>query len=361
MAKVKVIKKTAQDKELLGAFNQMIGNGEIDPAIVSNKYENLYVYSNQCLLFLDAFSHQALPKVFHDYKSQFAEIKEWATQYQKDLLAFKINKLTELTPAQIMSGDIYDREALKQAYEGLKNSKIVKELLDIYIYLLPYKRHIENKDKLSWGFILTSPGSEFRPFACSYLNIKELAGSPAMNKSVQTYILTILHAVFENCSHIYQIMTSPDIDVNRMVDLLITNLKKVKGQIPDCDLAFKKLEGSVELLRNNFGKYYTECITSDNPSAIMENFINDVATETKADTKMMRQFHRIISFYQKNLKGKIQDPKLKEMYETVSKKYSDIEQLLKKGKDAENAEKSTEDEADDESSSESDEEKSDAS
>nr|QQV29732.1 hypothetical protein K-LCC10_0477 [Kaumoebavirus] len=351
MAKVKVIKKTSQDKELLGAFNQMIGNGEIDPAIVSGKYENLYVYSHQCLLFLDAFSQQVLPMVFPEYKTQFAEIKNWAAQHQKDILAFKLNKLTELTPAQIMSGDIYDRESLKQAYEGLKNSKLVKELLDIYIYLLPYKRHIENKDKLSWGFILTSPGSEFRPFACSYLNIKELAGSPAMDKKIQTYILTILHALFENCSHIYSIMTSPDIDVNRMVDLLITNLKKVRGQIPDCDLAFKKLEGSVELLRNNFGKYYTECVTSDNPSAIMENFINDVATETKADNKMMRQFHRIISFYQKNLKGKIQDPKLKEMYETVNKKYQDIEQLLKKGKNAEGAPEEKDSDSDTESDS----------
>ena len=82
--------------------------------------------------------------------------------------------------------------------------------------------------------------------------------------------------LFNTTYDIYQIITSPDIDISEFSDIIVDSIKQARKMIPRANKAFKKIEESVELLKDNFQNYYKDFITTKNPTIIIENFILDV-------------------------------------------------------------------------------------
>ena len=107
-------------------------------------------------------------------------------------------------------------------------------------------------------------------------NTKELTNND------RTFILMFIAKLYEISYALYEIISSPDIDVDDFVKIIVSSIDTVKKHIPRCDDAFNKIIESIDILKNNFDGYYKEFVASNNPSIIMENFVLDVSKNTKA-------------------------------------------------------------------------------
>ena len=129
--------------------------------------------------------------------------------------------------------------------------------------------------------------------------------------------------IYKTTYEIYEIITSPDIDISKFSDIIIQSIQQAKKMIPRANRAFKKIEDSVELLKNNFQNYYKDFISTKNPTIILENFILDCSKENSddVDLDLARQFKRIVMFYQKKSQGKIKDPRINQLFEMLNKNF----------------------------------------
>jgi hypothetical protein len=155
--------------------------------------------------------------------------------------------------------------------------------------------------------------------------------------------------LFNTTYDIYQIITSPDIDISEFSDIIVDSIKQARKMIPRANKAFKKIEESVELLKDNFQNYYKDFITTKNPTIIIENFILDVSKDNsgEVDIELARQFKKIVMFYQKKSQGKIKDPRVNQLFEMLNKNFEILNVKEKDIQDTESdAEKSNENESD---------------
>ena len=151
--------------------------------------------------------------------------------------------------------------------------------------------------------------------------------------------------LYKTSYEIYEIITSPDIDISKFSDIIIQSIQQAKKMIPRANRAFRKIEESVALLKNNFQNYYKDFISTKNPTIILENFILDCSKENgeDVDLELARQFKRIVMFYQKKSQGKIKDPRINQLFEMLNKNFD-----MLNVKDTDVKEDSSDDEIDEE-------------
>jgi hypothetical protein len=65
---------------------------------------------------------------------------------------------------------------------------------------------------------------------------------------------------------------------------------------------------------------------SKNPGIIIENFVLDVADDSKADAETTRQFRQIINFYKDKMSGQVKDPKIQKIFDLVGENLNILEQ-----------------------------------
>jgi hypothetical protein len=188
--------------------------------------------------------------------------------------------------------------------------------------LIQYQKELENIDNLSDKFIINAPGVSLQLFSFTNLNFKYLFMHPVMNENNKKYVLIVLNMIYIKTYDIYNLVTSPDIDIDKFSDIIIESIQQAKKSIPRCDKAFKKISQSVNILKNNFNTYYKDFIQTQQPTIIIEHYIYDLGNELDADAETTRQFKRIIMFYQKryNTSGKNKDPRISKMFDTINEK-----------------------------------------
>jgi hypothetical protein len=179
------------------------------------------------------------------------------------------------------------------------------------------KHNLEEKDHLNSSFITKSDGDFLILFNFTTLDFKQMYYSNHMTPEINKYILFVLHLIYKKCLEMVKEITSPDIDVDKFSELLVKNIDEIRTHIPRCDKAFDKIKSSVGMLKDNFGEYYKDFISSQNPGIIVENFVSDVAKGSKTDPETTRQFRSIIAFYQKHMQSRITDPKVKKIFQMV--------------------------------------------
>ena len=189
--------------------------------------------------------------------------------------------------------------------------------------LIIYKKYIENNDNLSDNFIKSSKTHELVIFPFCNFDIKFIYTIVKIDDSIKKYLLIFMNMLFNTSYDIYQIITSPDIDISNFSDIIVDSIKQAKKMIPRANKAFRKIEESVELLKDNFQNYYKDFITTKNPTIIIENFILDVSKENsgEVDIELARQFKKIVMFYQKKSQGKIKDPRVNQLFEMLNKNF----------------------------------------
>lgn len=323
----KTVKKSAlkgQDKdEMMGMFNKMLGTERPDYNIILPKYKVLIEKLNSVVKLLNKFSSCNIAEKCVDFKSHFLQLKNYAGSIKTLLAELEIppkpDDLEEWKKSVELTVDNY----LK-----LKNHQIIKQLIIIGGRLKKQKKYLGNKSKLSHKFIVTSPEPDVLlfegicnlPFKLLFLDdrFKQL-------KSSKDYTLLMLHLLYGHIFEISNTITSPDVDVDKFVEIVSGSIDAIKKQpgLERCGKAFSKIKNATSMLKDNFGGYYRGFVLSGNPSGIMEEFVSDVAQTVDGDIQMVSQFKKIIAFYRKQSSAQMKNnPQLKKVFSMVESQMS---------------------------------------
>jgi|NOAtaT_7_FD_contig_111_588017_length_3530_multi_4_in_0_out_0_3 hypothetical protein len=359
--KVSTVKKTVKNQEVIEMFNKMMGKSEPDAEVVIPKYEKIYELTNEVLQLLQKFVASKVCEVLQTLfdrgveqikkyvEDAFESIKKMELEHNDGVLSGEELHAINSDPEKLQAffqnmNSRYKIPELGSKYSALKEHPVVKEMVMIARNLKSVlvaeqtrtkspKNDIEDKSSLKDDFILNSDGDYLTLFNFTSLDFKQIWISDILNSEHKKYILYVLHLIYSRVINIVKLLTSPDIDVDKFSEAMIENIDSMRKHIPRCDQAFEKIKSSVGLLKENFGDYYKDFVTSQtaNPGIIIEHFVIDVAKKNTADLKVTRQFKEIIKFYNNQISGKnVSDPKLQNMLSMVSENINILEGKLDK-------------------------------
>ncbi len=327
--KTKIKIKTIKDKELADMFNQMLGTGNVNLSVCWPRYNEIKSYIQRAVDTLDLFANKSkfytmFPELVGCQKeiNTFIETarKGMSEQYNVDLSAYD-GKFEEVSEEDV--------KKFGQLYDELKHCDIVNALVETCDSLIVHKKHIENSSALNHKFILMMPGAEFCPFPFTKLNIKYAVSSISANAVSNNathpmidLILIVLNKMYTLSYNLYRLINTPDIDIDDFVEVVMRNIQEARKHIPRCNKAFDKLAKSVEMLKDNFPTYYRDFVQSSNSTIIIENFVLDVANNTKADVELMRQFRQIIMHYRKVASQQVKNPQVKGLLDKINEQFS---------------------------------------
>lgn len=295
----KVVQQSGLDldqEELMHMFQQLTGDpSKLDPEIIKDKYERLKNSIQRCnkLLrkFKEAILDRLITKIGHDpfFDSQVRNLIDYLDQADA-YIDEEIND-TNLIPI----------------YQALKESFVIEEYLKVCKVLRQGEDCIKDRTNLTDTFIKRSVGDELIIFQFCKINFKHLfshilAENITDKKELadaKTYILLTFNMLYITTQDIYNLISSPDVDIDKLSELIVHAIGAAKKQIPRCDKAFRLIENSVDLLKNGMSGYYKDFVASGNPTVIFENFINDLSGDLHIDTQTMGQFKRIIFHFRK--------------------------------------------------------------
>ncbi|TMW56833.1 hypothetical protein Poli38472_006843 [Pythium oligandrum] len=277
-------------------FQQLTGDpSKLDPEIVKDKYERLKNDILRCnklvLKFKEAILDRLHTKVGNDpfFDREVSCIVDFVKQVD-DYVNTDVNE----------SNLIY-------TYQALKDSFAVEEYLKVCKALRVGEDCIKDRCALSDRFIKRAVGEDFYVFDFAKINFKHLfthileENFPEKEEfeGCKQYILVMCNMLYITTQDIYTIVTTPDVDIDKLSELIIKAISAAKKQVPRCDKAFRLIENSVDMLKNGMSSYYKDFVASGNPAVIFENFINDISNDLHIDTPTLNQFRRIIFHFRK--------------------------------------------------------------
>jgi len=321
MAQVKEVKKVIKDDDLTEMFNQMVGATDPDVAVVGPKYNELSTILRKVTLLLEQFTVSIVRKDYPEFEAEFKEIEEFIVLLKELDSPLRYDSLMPHPENDKKIGELY---------VAMKASTVINTLFVSCKNLSAYRRYIGNKEALSDKFIINSPSADVQLLPFTHLNFKEVYFvKNRMTAKLSEYILLFLHILLNHSTKIYNICMSPDVNISQFSDSILTHIEQIKKQIPRCDLAFKKIAESIDLLQDNFDGYYKDFMETNNPTTIIENFIIDVSTNTKGNMAVMQQFKTIINYYRKATQSKIgKDPKLKKIFSMLDQNFQTAESQM---------------------------------
>ena len=315
-SKQKVIKQTlGDDQAAIGdIFNQLLGNeSSLDFNIVKDKYTKLLTNVSRLQKLCESFYKTIYLKALADTNDVFIET------YKKNMLGF-IEDCKTITETNV------EDSKLVKYYLQLKEHKVIKEdAIHMCRALIIHKKYIQDIDNLDDAFIKWPKTKELQIFPFCNFDIKYFYTTNDMDKSIKKYILIFLNMSFNTTYDIYNIITSPDIDISKFSEVIVSSIAQAKKMIPRAGKAFRKIEQSIELLQNNFSDYYKDFISTKDPSTIITSFIGDCSKSTMGDENvdldLIKQFKRISMFYKNKSAGKIKDPRINQIFEMLDKNF----------------------------------------
>jgi hypothetical protein len=312
--KTKSIQKNVDTQELNIMLEQIL-NDKGDPEIIIAKREDMIDEISKCskLMYLLICDNGIFHKLYED------EYDNW----RKQILEFR-----ELCDKIVSDTNL--------EYSEIKEHKTVKRLLLICRDLQPYKYYLENQGSDKVGFtgswIYNQPGPSLQPFTFSDFNLKDIWLNDKTSDNMRKYILTIIKTIFDKGRVIFNLITTPDVDITQFSKVIIDAISKIK-KVPElsrCNKAFKKLEQSIGLLEGNFGDYYKDMVQSQDPTLLIVNFIQDVSNSDGMDVGLVYEFRKIVNYYRKQTQGKIKDPELKKKFDMLSNRFSMLDKQVTK-------------------------------
>ena len=329
--RIKVVKQNIDQQGMADMFNQLLGDEKsLDINIIRDKYMKLKTNVERIYRLLESFHNTMYVKIINT-------IFETAL-YKKNIKGF-------IEDCQTLFDEEISDDKLIRHYKVVKDHKVVKDCIHICKNLIRYKKYIEDIDNLSDSFIKSSKTHELIVFPFCNFDIKMIYTHVKIDEGISKYLLIFLNMLYKTSYEIYEIITSPDIDISKFSDIIIQSIQQAKKMIPRANRAFRKIEESVALLKNNFQNYYKDFVSTKNPTIILENFILDCSKENgdDVDLELARQFKRIVMFYQKKSQGKIKDPRINQLFEMLNKNFD-----MLNVKDTDIKEDSSDDEIDEE-------------
>lgn len=311
----KTISKGLDDdtKELNEMFEQMTGSQSADLDIIIPKLVELHSLLNKYIkVFNLLLNFKEFIESFSEYESEFKCIKNF------------IDNIKEICDSENIFSEeklkLMDINSVNTLYKSLKDKQEIQSIIITSSNLKTYKRYLEDKNNLKDEFIKREPGISLTPLSFSNLDLKKIWASEKLTHMAKKFILSILNHAYFIGHDIYELITSPDIDIKKFSKILIDNIDKMKKTIPRCDKAFNIIKNSVELLENNFKGYYRNSVEAENPSIIIESFIVDVSMSQKASVSTTSQFRKII-MYMKKQAANNNDPRVKKLFKILNTQF----------------------------------------
>jgi hypothetical protein len=317
-AKKAMPKGSAEDVSALNnMFDQMTGTAHADPEILCPKLiqlrEAITKFHKVFTLFLN----------MHNFADGFPECKDSCDEIREFLQKIEALGIDEPV-ADKLKMEALDKKDLNDAFEALKNNAVVQQIVITSSTLGKHKKYISDKDDLSDEFIKREPGLSMIPLSFSSLDLKKIWVSDNCKEMTRKFILNILSHAYTIGYAVYDLITSPNIDIKKFSHVLINNIGTLKKQIPRCDKAFDIISDSVKMLEGNFKDYYKTSVEAENPSIIIESFIVDVSMKQKSNATVTRQFRKIIMFMKKKSANN-EDPRVKKLFAILNNQFSMME------------------------------------
>lgn len=325
MKKIKMAGSEDDTESLNKMFEQMTGMQNAEPDVIIPKIINIKTkVVKYHKLFNMIINFQEFRDIFQEYSLWFDEIKTFIDEL---ISSTKLDLTTDYT----IDKEYYDMDekALNEHYTFLKENINLKKIIITSSNLSKYKKHIGETNNLDDAFINREPGLSLAPLAFSSFDLKLLWYSDNITASIKKYILSIISHAYNIGIELYDIITSPNVDIKKFSSILINNIGQMKKQpgLNRCDKAFDIIEKSVKLLENNFKNYYRSSVEAENPSIIIENFVIDVSMSQKASPVVTAQFRKIVMFLQKSATNN-NDPKVKKLFNMLNGQFSQMDKEL---------------------------------
>lgn len=332
--KSKVVRSTIQNKDVLDMFHGVLGTGDNAPvklAIAYPKYQLMERHAGRFLTLLAAFrDSQAMAKFPEERKQLVEYCNDLKGSYEDSFCAPNIDAYVgnlgvayEAIPAEVA-------EKFAEVFHQVKKCHTVNTAVITCKNLVTHKRQIEDEKALSDRFLVRSAGTKFAPLeGLPDFNLRQLYIADVLNSEEKRLILLVIHKMYTVTHDIYEAVSSPDVDVNDFVEIIMSSITDVRRHIPRCDEAFDKIADSVGLLKDNFNGYYSDFVASNNPTIIMENYVLDVSKSTKSSPKVTQQFRKIITHYRKLASQQAQNPQMKTLFAQVDKNFQELERRKK--------------------------------
>ncbi len=347
----KVASMSKDDADTLNKmFEQMTGIANAEPDVIIPK-----ILKMKCLI-VKYYKLFSILVNFTEFKTLLDEYGEWFKEIENFIENLKDTNKIELNADysheninNILNLQSLKDEELNQQYKSLKDNSFVKQAIITCSNLENYKNYIKDKENLDDKFIKREPGLSLIPFSFSGMDFKILWSLDEITDQGKKFLLSIIHHSYTIGHEIYEIISSPDVDIAKFSSILVEHITKMRKQIPRCDKAFDVIENSVKLLENNFKAYYRCSVEAENPSVIVESFIIDVSTTQSASPLVNSQFRRIMSFLKQKSSG-INDPKIKKLFSMLNEQRAAMDTEL--GLGADNQQEKSEEENEGESEGE---------
>lgn len=322
--KVKKISVVSKDdtESLNKMFEQMTGIANAEPDVIIPKLlkiqQNIVKYYK---LFSILVNFTEFKNLLDEYDTWFKDIETYIKNLKETNNIDLDKNYSPDIVANVHQLQSISVDELNKLYKDTKENPHVKEIVVTCSNLSNFKRYIENKDDINGKFINREPGLTLIPFSFSELDLKILWSMDDLSEQGRKFILSILHHSYTIGYEVYDIISSPDIDISKFSHILVESITKLRKQIPRCDKAFDVIENSVKLLEGNFKNYYKNSVEAENPNILVESFIIDVSTSQTASPLVTSQFRKIVSFLKQRSSG-VTDPKVKALFGMLNEKFT---------------------------------------
>jgi len=314
----KALKATLANKDVVSMFNDTLSPTD-DPSklpIIHKKYTELAALISRFRTALRFIYDMApLAVQFPVPRAQLGEYLA-ALERQSGEVFVAPDIAKHIGPPTLVDGGEYatvPKELASECvkcYNMLKSHNLVNVVVVTCKNLTPHKVALADVDKLQDGFLLDA-GHVYAPFpGLAQLNIKHIYQTFAARD--RRLLLTVLSRLYTISHRVFEIVTSPDANLDELVSIVLSSIDDVKKSIPRCEDAFKKIAESVDLLRSNFSGYHKDYVVSGNSGIILENFVLDVAKNSKSSPRVTAQFREIIKRYRSMINTN--DPKLRQLF-----------------------------------------------
>lgn len=354
----KVVKSTINNRDILDTFQELLGTSETNAClpIAHPKYVKLQTHVNRFIRLLSMFKDSVVMTKFPDIKEQIGEYvisleKNFNESFTApDLEQYCVGELDTLAGHNYNAVPQDIKIEFSKVFTNIKKCNIVNIIIVTCKNLLQYKKFIEDKGQLSDTFLTKTAGNVLSPLPdFPLMNFKRIYNDDILTQNDRNFIIMFMSKMYEISYNTYEALSSPDVDVNEFVAIILNSIDQIKKHIPRCNEAFDKIVESVDILRNNFDLYYKDFLSSNNNAAIiMENFVLDVSKNTNATPRITSQFRTIIAHYRKIASHSNADPRLKTLFKHVEKNFDELEKYQK---DADSYDETKADEADEDDSS----------
>jgi hypothetical protein len=327
----KVVKATLENKDVLDVFQGVLGTaeGSATLSITYPKYHRIQKHVDRFIKLLTVVARSQMIQHFPGPREHLDQYV--AALYQQMATSFTAPDFTPWLPAASLVDDYTKVPAeevkkFNEVFALVKKCNLVNTIIVTCKNLIVHKKSIEDQSALKDRFLIKGSGMTFAPLPdLTQLNFKQLYIDDKLTSGDREFILIVLHKMFTISHDVYEAVSSPDVDVNEFVDIIMSSISEVKKHIPRCDQAFQKIIDSVDLLKGNFGDYYKDFTASGNPTIIMENFVLDVSKNTKSSPAVTAQFRRIIAHYRKLASQQTAHPKLQSLFDQVDANFKELE------------------------------------